>query len=177
MKRVKEIAYCGILVVLALALSFMEQFIPLQAFIPLPGIKLGLANLVTLVALYLFKPKYAFAILIPRCLLGAVFGSGITGLLFSLSGGLLSLCVMAFAKKAPLLSICGVSVLGAAVHNIGQIFAAMVLMHSIYIGAYLPYLLGISVLTGLLTGVLCGGILKVLPTATLPAHIKKEAAQ
>lgn len=175
MKKVKEIAYCGILVVLALALSLMEQCIPLQTFIPLPGIKLGLANLVTLVALYLFRPKYALWILIPRCILGAVFGGGLTSLWFSLCGGLLALGVMTLAQKAPLFSACGVSILGAAAHNIGQTLAAMALLCSVYVGAYLPYLLGISILTGLLTGGLCSGILKVLPTASLPEHMRKEA--
>lgn len=177
MRKVKEIAYCAILITLALALSFMERFIPLQALIPLPGIKLGLANLVTLVALYLFKPKYAFWILIPRCLLGAIFGGGLTGLLFSLCGGLLALGIMVLARKAPIFSVCGVSILGAAAHNIGQILAAMALLGSVYIGAYLPYLLGISILTGLLTGTLCGGILKFLPTPSLPAQMRKEADQ
>ncbi len=174
MRKVKEIAYCAILIALALALSFMERFIPLQALIPLPGIKLGLANLVTLVALYLFGAKYALWILIPRCLLGAIFGGGFTGFLFSVSGGLLALGVMVIARKAPIFSICGVSILGAAAHNVGQILAAMALLCSVYIGAYLPYLLGISILTGLLTGTLCGGLLKVLP-ATLQTG--KEADQ
>lgn len=175
MNKVKEIAYCAILVTLALALSLMERFIPLQAFIPLPGIKLGLANLVTLLALYLFQTRYAFWILFPRCLLGAIFGGGFTGFLFSISGGLLALGVMALAQKAPLFSVCGVSILGAAAHNIGQTLAAMALLGSVYIGAYLPYLLGISILTGLLTGTLCSGILKVLPIASLPAQMRKEA--
>ena len=86
MGKTKKTALCGILIALALALSYLERFVPLQLIVPLPGVKLGLANIVTLIALYLLGAKYAFAILIPRCILGAIFGGGITGLLFSLTG-------------------------------------------------------------------------------------------
>ena len=126
---------CGILIALALALSFAERWFPLQLLIPLPGVKLGLANIVTLVALYRLRTRYAVCILIPRCILGAVFGGGITGLLFSLCGGSLALLAMALAKKSGLFSVYGVSVLGAAAHSLGQILAAMVLMGSIYVGS------------------------------------------
>lgn len=167
MRKSKQIALCAVMIALALALSYTERFIPLQLVIPLPGVKLGLANIVTLVALYLMTPKQAFLILIPRCILGAMFGGGITGLLFSLLGGILALSVMSLTKKHSPFSIYGVSILGAAAHNIGQILAAMALMRSVYIGAYLPYLLIISVLTGFLTGGVCAGILRILPHATI----------
>lgn len=162
MGKAKQISVCAVLIALALALSYAERWIPLQLLVPVPGIKLGLANIVTLVALYLFNTKCAFLILIPRCVFGAVFGGGITGLAFSLFGGILALAVMALMKRVKGLSVFGVSVLGAAAHNIGQILAAMVLMNSVYIGAYLPYLLLVSVITGLMTGGLCAGVLRVL---------------
>lgn len=166
---------CAIMIALALALSFTERFIPLQMLIPLPGIKLGLANVVTLVALYVFKTKYAFMILICRCILGAVFGGGITGLVFSVCGGLLALAAMVAAAKASLFSIYGVSVLGAAAHNIGQILASMVLMNSVYIGAYLPYLLLAAIVTGLLTGSVCAGILRIFPNTyvSVPLQMRR----
>ena len=91
MTKTKKTALCAVLIALALALSYMERFIPLQLIVPLPGVKLGLANIVTLIALYLLGGKAAFAILIPRCILGAVFGGGITGLMFSLAGGILAI--------------------------------------------------------------------------------------
>ena len=173
--KAKEITLCAVLTALALALSYTEQFIPLQLAIPLPGIKLGLANIVTLAALYLLRTKYAFRILLARCFFGSVFGGGITALCFSLLGGCLALGVMALAKKLPFLSIYGVSILGAAAHNVGQILAAMGLMHSIYIGAYLPYLLIVAVFTGPLTGAACAGVLRVLPDAyiSLPAEMRR----
>lgn len=162
MSKTKRLALCAMLVALALALSYMERFLPLQLLIPLPGVKLGLANIVTLIALYLFGPGVAFGILIPRCIMGAVFGGGITGLLFSLTGGLLAMSVMCLGRKVSALSVYGVSVLGAAAHSVGQILAAMVLMSSVYVGAYLPWLLGVSVLTGLATGAAGAGVLRVL---------------
>ena len=167
MGKTKQIALCAVLIALALALSYTERFIPLQLVIPLPGIKLGLANIVTLIALYLFKTRYAFVILVIRCIFGAVFGGGITGLLFSLCGGILAMSTMALCRRLPVLSIYGVSIVGAAAHNIGQILAAMVLMHSLWIGAYLPYLLIAAVFTGLLTGCACAGVLRVLPKASI----------
>ena len=167
MSKTKRLTLCAILVAVAMALSYTERFIPLQMLVPLPGVKLGLANIVTLMALYLMGPKAAFAILIPRCIFGAVFGGGITGLAFSLVGGLLAMAVMCLARKIPAFSVYGVSILGAAAHNVGQILAAMVLMNSVYIGAYLPYLLGVALFTGFATGAACAGILRALKAVNI----------
>ena len=167
MNKTKRLALCAVLIALALALSYTERFIPLQMVIPLPGVKLGLANIVTLIALYLMGPKAAFAILLPRCIFGAVFGGGITGLAFSLTGGILAMFTMIFAKRIPVFSVYGVSILGAAAHNIGQILAAMVLMNSLYIGAYLPYLLGVALFTGFATGAAGAGILRAMKAANI----------
>lgn len=150
------------LICLALVLSYTERLIPLQAVIPLPGVKLGLANIVTLLALYLLGPKSAFTVLILRCILSSAFGGGITGFLFSVTGGLLAMAVMTIARRIPGLSIYGVSILGAAFHNIGQIVMAMLLMQSLYVAAYLPYLLGVAIITGFLTGAACSGTIRGL---------------
>lgn len=162
MNPTKRMVQSAVLVSLALALSYAERFIPLHLVIPLPGVKLGLANVVTLIALYLMGTKNAFVILVLRCVLGSVFGGGITGLLFSLTGGVLSMIVMALSKNAAFLSVYGVSILGAAAHNIGQILAAMVLMNSVYIGMYLAYLLIVALFTGFATGAACAGVLRIL---------------
>ena len=159
MKTAKAIAQSAVLIALALALSYTERFIPLQLVIPLPGVKLGLANIATLVALYALGWKKTIPIEMVRCFLGALFG-GLTGILFSLTGGLISLGVMAACKKISVFSIYGVSILGAAAHNIGQILAAMVLMGSVYVWAYLPYLLLIAIVTGTATGAACAGVLR-----------------
>ena len=127
MTGTKKLTVCAVLTALALGLSYAERFIPLQLILPLPGIKLGLANVVTLAALCRLGKGSAFGILTARCLLGAVF-SGLSGLAFSLVGGILALSVMSLASKSNKLSLYGVSVLGAAVHNIGQILVAAALM-------------------------------------------------
>ena len=175
MGKAKQISVCAVLTALALALSYAERFIPLQLAVPLPGLKLGLANIVTLMALALFKTRYAFMILLCRCTLGAVFGGGITGLAFSLCGGILALGFMAAIQRASRFSVYGVSILGAAAHNVGQILAAMVLMGSVYVAAYLPFLLVAAVVTGLVTGCLCAGVLRVLPKTgiTIPAQMRR----
>lgn len=165
MGRTKKLTLCALMTALALALSYAERFIPLQLIVPLPGIKLGLANIVTLVAIYLLGGKSAFAIVVLRCFLGAVFGGGITGFLFSVTGGLLAVAVMVGAARLPWLSVFGVSILGAAAHNIGQICAAMALMQSVYVGAYLPYLLAVGLVTGFATGSAGAGVLKGLSLA------------
>lgn len=169
MSKAKNIAFCAVMIALALALSYAEHLIPLQLVIPLPGIKLGLANVVTLVALYRVKGRYALAIVVSRCVLGAAFGGGITGLLFSLAGGSLALFTMLAARKSLFFSIYGVSVLGAAAHNIGQILAATVLLRSVYVVGYLPWLLLAAVGTGLLIGAAGTGVLHAISYATVSA--------
>ena len=173
MTRTKKIALCAVLVALALALSYVERFLPLQLLIPLPGVKLGLANTVTLIALYLLGRKYAFGILIPRCILGALFGGGITGLLFSLLGGIFALCIMSAVKNSRLFSLYGVSILGAAAHNVGQIVASMAVMGSVYIAAYLPYLLLVAIFTGLATGAAGAGVLRVLRSVSISDEMSR----
>ena len=134
----------------------------LQLFIPLPGIKLGLANIVTLIAIYLLGSANALFIVVCRCFLGSLFGGGFTALLFSLTGGILSLFIMLLARKLPCFSIYGVSILGAAAHNVGQICAAMLLMQSHYVAAYLPYLLLVALFTGFATAKAGAGTLQAL---------------
>ncbi|MBR4138741.1 MAG: Gx transporter family protein [Lachnospiraceae bacterium] len=160
--KTSQLTICALLISMALVLSYMERFFPLQMLIPLPGIKLGLANIVTVMALYFFGEKHAFAILILRCVLGSVFGGGISGLAFSLTGGLLAMTTMSVIRRLGLFSVYGVSVLGAASHNIGQILVAMFLMNSVYVAGYLPYLLAVSVFTGMATGAACAGVFKAL---------------
>ena len=162
MNKTKKLTLCAMLISAALVLSYMERFIPLQMLIPLPGVKLGLANIVSLIALYLLSAKDACVILALRCVLGSMFSGSITGLIFSITGGALSMLVMILTRRIPFLSIYGVSILGAAAHNIGQILASMVLMQSLYIGAYLPYLLCIAIATGLATGAASAGVLRTL---------------
>ena len=172
MKQARTITQSAILIALALALSYTERFIPLQLLIPLPGVKLGLANVVTLVALYMLGWKQILPVVLIRCVLGSFFGS-LTGLLFSLTGGILSLAIMTLCKRLPVFSIYGISIMGAAAHNIGQILAAIVLMNSVYVCAYLPYLLLIGICTGMATGAACAGILRAFTAVSISNEMNR----
>ena len=126
----KQLTLCGVLTTLALALSVAENQIPLSLAIPLPGIKLGLANIVTVFALYALGPGQAFLILLARCILGAVFAGNMNALLFSLLGGVTAMGVMILLSRWRRLSLYGVSVGGAAAHSCGQVFAAVLSLGS-----------------------------------------------
>lgn len=152
MEHTKRLTMGAILTALALALSYMERFFPLQLLVPLPGVKLGLANLVTVFALYFLTVREAGMILILRCALGSLFSTGVTAFLFSIGGGILALLVMAALKRCKGLSLYGISMAGAAAHNIGQLAVAALVLGSSYVWAYLPFLLLISLATGAITG-------------------------
>ena len=149
---VRRLTRCAVLTALALAISVCEGLVPLSILIPLPGLRLGLANLVTVYALCRLSGREALGILVSRCLLGAVVGGNLTALAFSLTGGLLALGTMWVLLHVPGLSLFGVCIAGAAAHNTGQILAAMGVLASPAIAVYLAPLLAASVLTGAVTG-------------------------
>ena len=149
---VRRLTRCAVLTALALAISVCEGLVPLSILIPLPGLRLGLANLVTVYALCRLSGREALGILVSRCLLGAVVGGNLTALAFSLTGGLLALGTMWVLLRVPGLSLFGVCIVGAAAHNTGQILAAMGVLASPAIAVYLAPLLAASVLTGAVTG-------------------------
>lgn len=154
MNKTKRIALCGMLTALALALSLAERMIPLEFLIPIPGIKLGLANVVTMFALLFLTPKEAYAILFCRVVLAALFTGSITQLLFSLVGGTLALTMtwLLLHKQNKWFSFYGISAASAAMHNIGQVLAAMLVMQSADVIAYLPLLLISAIPMGFVTG-------------------------
>lgn len=146
----------GILIAMALVLSLAERWFPLGLAIPLPGIKLGLANVVTMFALFFFGWQSAVIVTVIRCLLASIFYGGIISLVLSLSGGLLALLVMAGLKAGNerWISLIGISIGGAAAHNIGQVSMAALLLNSQAVFYYLAILLVAAVVTGLFTGTL-----------------------
>lgn len=149
--KVQTVALYGLMVALAFVFSYFESLIPFNFGIP--GVKLGLANLVVVVALYIMKPSQAFSISLIRIFLTSLtFGNITVSLPYSLCGGILSFVVMYLAKKTKL-SILGVSMLGGICHNIGQIIVAALIMETPNIAYYLPVLLVAGLLTGLLLGV------------------------
>lgn len=148
----RKLTLCAVLAALALALSYLEAFFPLGLLVPLPGVKLGLANIVTLYALYALGFSSALGILLVRCTLGALFAGNASALIFSLLGGVAALLTMALLSRARGLSIFGVSVAGAAAHNCAQVGAAMLTLGSAAPLYYLPFLLLVSLFTGALSG-------------------------
>ena len=127
----RQLTLCAVLAALALALSYLESFFPLALLIPLPGVKLGLANIVTVFALYTLGAPMALCILLVRCTLGALFAGNASALLFSLLGGFAAMLVMTALHKSRL-SVFGVSIAGAAAHNCGQVL----LLVSPFTGAF-----------------------------------------
>lgn len=162
----KKLTLCGMLTALAVVLSLVERLFPLDAVVPVPGVKLGLANIVTLFALTRLSGRDALAILLCRVALSSLLMGSVTAFLFSLFGGLLALAVMGLllCVEGRFCSVLGVSVAGAAAHNIGQIAAAVIWMKTGAVVAYLPLLLVMSVPLGLVTG---------LTASVVLTHLKK----
>ena len=158
----RQLTLCAVLTALALALSYLEVFFPLSLLIPLPGIKLGLANIVTVFALYALGPGQALLILLARCLLGAMFAGNLNALIFSLMGGVSAMLVMTVLSRLRKFSIYGVSIGGAAAHNCGQVAAAVFTLGNTAPVAYLPVLLLVSLFTGALTGLIASLLFRSL---------------
>ena len=148
----RRLTRCAVLTALALALSVTEGLFPLTMLVPLPGLRLGLANLVTIYALCAMSGREALLILVARCLLGALVGGNLSALAFSLGGGLLAFGVMWLLVRCRRLSLFGVCIAGAAAHNTGQVLAAMAVLASPALLVYLAPLLLASLVTGAVTG-------------------------
>ncbi|MBQ6496326.1 MAG: Gx transporter family protein [Firmicutes bacterium] len=146
------IAVCALLAALALIFSYIEVLIP--AFTSIPGIKLGIANIVILIALYYLDGRYALLINLVRIFLAGLLFSGVFGILYSLAGALLSLGTMVLLKRTGRFSVTGVSIAGGVMHNFGQILVASVVVGTIKVFAYFPVLI--------LSGVVCGAVIGIL---------------
>ena len=162
----RRVALAGILGAEALALSWLESLLPAFPFLP-PGAKPGLSNIVTMFALYALGPGQALMILLARCFLGAVFAGNMNALLFSVMGGLTAMIVMILLSRMRRLSVYGVSVGGAAAHNCGQVAAAVLSLGNPAPLYYLPILLGVSLFTGALTGLIVGCLFRALAHTNL----------
>lgn len=148
----RSIARFGLLTAMALMLGYFERFIPIAPGIP--GIKLGLANTVLLYAVYLMDTKSAWLLMCAKVLLSGFLFAGLSGMLYSFAGGILSLGAMLLLHRIKDVSPIGVSVGGAVCHNIGQITAACMVVQSRAVLSYLPVLMVSAVITGVLTGVI-----------------------
>ncbi len=163
--KLKRLTLCGLLTAVALGIFVAETQLP--ALLPVPGIKPGLSNLVTLFALVYLSPRETILILLARILLGGLFSGTPSVLLYSLSGGLCCLLAELFlVSRAP---IWAVSILGAMTHNLVQLLVAALVTQTVTVFFYLPILLISGILTGLFTGICiyilhkyCGKTLKRL---------------
>lgn len=147
------------LTALAFILSYVETLIPFSFGIP--GIKLGLANVVVLTALYLLGTGEAFCLSLVRIILAGFTFGNLYSMFYSLAGGVLSLCVMAFLKKTGKFTPMGVSAAGGVFHNVGQIVVAGLVLGR-NIAYYFPFLMVSGIITGLAVGLTGGLVIKRL---------------
>lgn len=163
----KRLTRLALLTAIALILFTVEAQIP--APVPIPGVKLGLANVVTVYAMFRYGPKDTLLVLLARVLLGSAFSGSMMALWFSLAGGLLCWLVMLPLRRILTESqiwVCGV--IGAVCHNIGQMAVCVIVYGTAQVLAYLPVLMLSGIVTGLFTGFVALFLLKKMP---------KQAAQ
>ena len=167
MRMKRKTALYGLMIALAFIFSYIESLLPV---VGIPGVKLGLANLVVLVTLYLLRPRDALAISCLRILLvGFTFGS-LASMVYSLAGGLVSLGVMMLCRRTEKFSVLGVSVAGGVCHNLAQLAVAAAVLRTPQIVWYLPILLLSGVLTGALIGIVARLCLPKLRRFTRETH-------
>lgn len=156
--RTQRLTELSLFVALALILFLVEAQIP--PLVAIPGVKLGLANIITLVALYRFGRRDALLVLLVRVFLGSLFSGQMLTFLFSLSGGLLCYAVCALlVDHVPLQRLWLLSMIGAICHNIGQLLAAAFVLGTIDVFWYLPVLLLSGLVSGCFTGLVAGFVL------------------
>jgi len=157
--KANRLVQLALLATIALTIFVVELRIPNP--MPIPGVKLGLANIVTVYAVYYYRAKEVLLIVLTRIILGAMFSGQIMSLLYSLSGAMLCLAGMLLLRRViPEKYLWVSSILGAVLHNIGQISAAMIVLRSPAVLAYFPILLVSGCLAGAFTG-LCAKTLSV----------------
>lgn len=152
MKNIRKMMYISLLISMALVLHIFEGMIPVP-FIT-PGAKLGLANVITVIALYTLDVKDTFLVIILRIVLSVMFGGSISRLMYSLGGAILSYISMVVLKKVgrDYVSIIGVSAAGAVFHNIGQLVVASAIVNTFGVMLYLPIMTIAGVGTGIFVG-------------------------
>lgn len=162
MKKNKNVAFLGLCTALALILAYVEILV--QPLVPsIPGIKMGLPNIVIIFLLYKKGPLSAISVSLVRIILINMLFSNAMAFVYSLAGALLSLAVMILLKKSNLLSEVGVSVAGGVCHNIGQILMAMWLLETIQLGYYLVVLTITGCIAGILVGMCASVLIKKIP--------------
>lgn len=156
--KAKKIALYGLFLALALVFSYIEQLIPIS--LGIPGVKLGLANIITMMVLYFTGPGSALMISAIRILLsGLLFGNGFA-MVYSAAGALLSIFAMTLLKKTEKFGSVGVSVSGGVFHNVGQIIVAALVLETKALFYYLPVLILSGLGAGIVIGILSGFMIR-----------------
>lgn len=158
--NLKKVVRLSMLISLSVVISIIESYIPIFNNI-VPGLRLGLSNIVILFVLYKYNFKDSLYVSIVRVILVGLLRTGLFSIsfFFSLSGAILSIIAMYIAKKFKLLSVVGISIIGSLFHSIGQILIAIFILNNTKIIYYLPYLLAFSIPTGIITGLITKKIL------------------
>ena len=157
----RRVALTGMMASLALIFSYVEVLFPFNAGIP--GVKLGLANLVPLIILYRLDARYAFAANLIRVILAGLLFSGLFAALYSLAGSLTSFLVMYLLKKTHLFSVIGVSTAGGVFHNLGQLTVAMLAVSGPQLIHYMPVLIISGMIAGIIVGIGAAILLDRIP--------------
>lgn len=158
----KKLTQLSLLTAAAMILYIIELRLPNP--VPIPGVKLGLANIITVVAVYRFKPQEVSMVVAVRIILGAVFAGNLSALIFSAFGAVFCLCGMIAVRKLFSEKMLPLgSVLGAMFHNIGQMTAAVWIMRSMSVLVYLPILMVVGCLAGLFTGICAKEVERRIP--------------
>ncbi|MGM9973135.1 MAG: Gx transporter family protein [Clostridiaceae bacterium] len=174
MKNTIKLVYIALLVAQALVLHLFESMIPVP-FIT-PGAKLGLSNLITVIALYTLERKRdAFLVVTLRIILSTMFGGSLSTLMYSMAGGILSFAAMVVIKETfrDKVSIIGVSASGAVFHNVGQLLVAAGILHNIWVTLYLPILSIAGIGTGIFVGIAANYLTKHLQKIPYFSKIKR----
>ena len=156
----RKVARMGLLLALSMILSYVETLIP--AFVAVPGVKIGLANIVIVFALYTLGDMEAISLSLIRVLLSSLLFGSVLSLLYSFSGALLSLVGMVLMKKVKIFSATVVSVTGGVLHNLGQILVACLVLETDVLLYYLPVLILSGTITGAVIGIIASLVIKRL---------------
>ena len=157
----QKIAYMGMFIAVAMVFSYVESLIPVN--IAVPGVKLGLANLVTIVVMFKMDVRSAWVISLIRVVLSALLFGNLSIMVYSLAGAVLSLLVMTLCMKLKIFGLLGTSILGAVSHNAGQIIMAAILMKSGNIMLYIPVLCISGTIAGICIGLAGAVLVRNLP--------------
>lgn len=160
-KNIRKIAVYGVMTAIALVLSYIESQVP--AFFPIPGMKLGLTNIIVVLALYKTGSKSAMAMNVLRIVMASLLFGGPSALMYSLAGGMVSTLVMILLKRSGVFRVVTVSIAGGVAHNVGQIIVAVLITNTASVAWYLAVLWFTGMASGAVIGILGGELIRRLP--------------